>query len=336
MTRFQSAALAISALCATAGATPIAGQAQPAGDTTIARAVAYLAAEVPRWRREHPCYSCHNNGDAARALIAASARGHAAGNAIDDTLAWLATPERWDSNARRGGSEELPLARIQFASALSAMVAAGRAEPDALERAATLLVAHQQDDGAWRLSETQTLGGATFYGTALATAMARRALAAAKARALERPLARVNAWLRSNSPATVLDASSVLLGLDRDADATAVAQRQKCLDVLKRGQGPDGGWGPYVTSQSEPFDTALAVLALHTVRNAGSPTAPSNPPGELTEMISRAREYLVSSQNSDGSWPETTRPPNGESYAQRISTTAWALLALLEIDSNVP
>jgi squalene cyclase len=115
-----------------------------------------------------------------------------------------------------------------------------------------------------------------------------------------------------------LDASSVDW-LDRDADAAAVAQRQKCREVLKRGQGPDGGWGPYVTSQSEPFDTALGLLALLTVRNA-----------ESTEMVSRAREYLVSAQNSDGSWPETTRPPNGESYAQRISTTAWALLALLE------
>jgi hypothetical protein len=86
-----------------------------------ARAVAYLSVEVPRWRREHPCYSCHNNGDATRALIVASAHGHPIGDAIDDTLAWLATPERWDSNARRGGSEELPLARIQFAGALTSL-----------------------------------------------------------------------------------------------------------------------------------------------------------------------------------------------------------------------
>src|SRR5262245_35379068 len=240
--------LAISA----AGATASGQQSQSASNTSIARAVAYLSVEVPRWRREHPCYSCHNNGDAARALIAASARGHAVGNGIDDSLAWLATPERWESNARRGGSEELPLAQVQFASALSAMVSAGRAQPDALDRAAALLVVHQQDDGSWRLGESQTLGGATFYGTSLATAMARRTLAGAKSSAHERPLARANAWLRSADPATVLDASSVLFGLDRDADAAAVAQRQKCRDVLKRGQGPDGGWGPYVTSQSEP------------------------------------------------------------------------------------
>src|SRR5262245_4831975 len=196
--------LAISA----AGATASGQQPQSASNTSIARAVAYLTVEVPRWRREHPCYSCHNNGDAARALIVASARGHAVGTAIDDSLAWLATPERWESNARRGGSEELPLARIQFASALSAMVSAGRAEPEALDRAVALLVVHQQEDGSWRLSESQTLGGPTFYGTSLATAVARRTLAAAKARPSDPAVARANAWLRSASPATVLDASS--------------------------------------------------------------------------------------------------------------------------------
>jgi len=259
-----------------------------------------------------------------RALVAASARGHSVGTAIDDSLAWLATPERWESNARRGGSEELPLARIQFASALAGMVSAGRAEPDALDRAAALLAVNQRDDGSWRLSESQTLGGPTFYGTSLATAMARRTLGRTKGRAGEAALAKANAWLRSTTPVTVLDASSVLFGLDRDADAAAAAQRQKCLEILRRGQGPDGGWGPYVTSQSEPFDTALAVLALQTARTSSR---------ESTEMISRATDYLVRSQNEDGSWPETTRPPNGESYAQRISTTAWALLALLEMET---
>ena len=53
---------------------------------------------------------------------------------------------------------------------------------------------------------------------------------------------------------------------------------------------------------------------------------------DLNEAIHRARAYLVGAQNEDGSWPETTRPPNGESYAQRISTTAWSLLALLDSD----
>ena len=77
--------------------------------------------------------------------------------------------------------------------------------------------------------------------------------------------------------------------------------------------------GPYVTSPPEVFDTALALLGLaaHCDRRA------------RREMIRRGREFLVGAQQPDGSWPETTRPPGADSYAQRISTTGWALLALL-------
>jgi hypothetical protein len=295
-----------------------------------ARTVAYLRTEVPRWRREHPCYSCHNNGDATRALLAASARGHAVADAIDNTVAWLATPERWDTNVRRGGSEEQPLARIQFASALASMVAAGRVEAAALDRAAGLLVAHQQTDGSWRLSDTQILGGATFYGTSLATAMARRILVRARTASLRSPLAKASWWLRTTSPATVLDASAVLLGLERDSDSAASFQRRQALTILQRGQGPDGGWGPYVTSQSEAFDTALALLALAGLRPVDALSTAPYSARDLDEAIERGRASLFRTQNPDGSWPETTRPPNGDSYAQRISTTAWALMALLE------
>ena len=291
----------------------------PAARDAEARAVTYLAVEVPRWRREHPCYSCHNNGDAARALIAATGRGYRIGDALDDTLAFLATPERWNANATHGGSEDLPLARIQFAGALTAMDGTGGAPAAAIDRAASLVAAHQQRDGSFRLSDTQTLGGSTFYGTALATALARNILARATAGPVHQPLANADAWLRRFEPESVLDASSILIGLGRATDAAAAAQRDRALAVLKRGQGSDRGWGPYVSSPSEPFDTALAAIGLSRVGDAA-----------LRPSIERARAYLVGAQNGDGSWPETTRPPGGESYAQRISTTAWALLALLE------
>src|SRR6185436_8271216 len=39
------------------------------------RAADYLAREVAAWERDNHCYSCHNNGDGARALFAARRAG---------------------------------------------------------------------------------------------------------------------------------------------------------------------------------------------------------------------------------------------------------------------
>jgi hypothetical protein len=52
-------------------------------------------------------------------------------------------------------------------------------------------------------------------------------------------------------------------------------------------------------------------------------------PEELLEAIAKGKAFIESQQRPDGCWPETTRPAGQESYAQRISTTGWALLALL-------
>jgi hypothetical protein len=122
-----------------------------------------------------------------------------------------------------------------------------------------------------------------------------------------------------------------LLGISGARDADSAAQRARALDTLKRGQGPDGGWGPYVSSQAEPFDTALALLALAPLRGGAVVAAPFTS-SELAQAIARGRQYLISVQADDGSWPETTRPSGGESYAQRISTSAWALLGLFASD----
>src|SRR5438105_8505203 len=90
-----------------------------AGPTPEQRAVEFLSREVPQWRPKNGCYSCHNNGDAARALYAARRAGFAVpAEALRQTDAWLKEPGRWDQN---GGDERFNnkgLARIQFSSAL--------------------------------------------------------------------------------------------------------------------------------------------------------------------------------------------------------------------------
>src|SRR5262245_24601751 len=68
-----------------------------------ARAVAFLVREVPAWSRENRCFSCHNNGDAARALYEAGRVGlRVPPEAISATTTWLARPSGWDRNGGDG------------------------------------------------------------------------------------------------------------------------------------------------------------------------------------------------------------------------------------------
>jgi hypothetical protein len=308
---------------------------QPAADRTAAasheaRAVAFLAREVPQWKASNDCYSCHNNGDAARALIVASSRGHVVGSSVDDTLAWLRQPSRWNFNKTQGGIDDKPLARLQFAAALRLAVDAGRASGEALAEAAAIVAADQAADGSWRLDTSQSLGSPVTYGTTLATATARRTLAAAGRPDLAAAIEKADTWLRAAKVDSVLDAAAVVLGLANAGDDRGNAQRTRALTTIARGQAPSGGWGPYVNVGPEVFDTALVLLALQGLRATSASAAPAFSDEELANAIARGRAFLIEEQMADGSWPETTRPSHQESYAQRISTTGWALLALME------
>ncbi len=291
-----------------------------------ARAVAYLAREVPAWRREHSCYSCHNNGDAARALMAASSIAPAARGALDDTLRWLAEPARWSSNGGgEGGADDKVLARIQFAHATTAAFAASLLPLTAVERAAEIVAADQHADGSWRLDASDSIGSPATYGTALATVAARRTILASRLPLADR-IARAERWLSRLAIGNTPDAVAIAFAFaDRDDGPD---NWHRALEFIKKGQGRDGGWGPYLTSPSEPFDTALATLALAALsQRRAAPTFTSD---ARAVAIAAGRGYLLRQQLADGSWNETTRPAGQSSYAQRISTTGWALLALVE------
>src|SRR5262249_13190580 len=132
-------------------------------------------------------------------------------------------------------------------------------------------------------------------------------------------LARADSWFRKLPVKSVLDAAAVLLALDGADDAGAERQKRHSLELIGKGQAREGGWGPFITSPPEVFDTALVLLAL--VRQKRT--------AEVAAQIDRGRQYLIARQQKDGSWPETTRPSGSESYAQRLSTAGWATQALL-------
>jgi hypothetical protein len=295
----------------------------------IAKGVDYLKVEVPKWKAEHPCYSCHNNGDATRALLVAASKGYDIGTTLDDTLAFLKQPSKWDQNKAPAGFDDKALARVQFASALAVAERHGKAASTDLEAAAKLLVNDQKPDGSWQLDQSQSLGSPATYGTIIATWSARSTLISSGMQPDNFTIVQADKWIRGLTPENVLDASGTILALELSSDVMAENLRRTCLSIVRNGQSPAGGWGPYVTASPQVFDTAVAVLALSSLEVEPRLARSAYRVEELKEAIANGKKYLASQQRPDGSWPETTRPANQESYAQRISTTGWALLALL-------
>ena len=273
------------------------------------RALAFLAREVPAWHSENGCYSCHNNGDGARSLFVAARLGRRVPDeAIRDTVKWLSAPAGWENNRGDPRFSDKALARLQFAAALVEAVESGIvADQDDQLEAAGLVARDQHPDGSWQIDAGTSAGSPITYGPALATAVALDILKRSEPVQFKIPIAKAREWLLKLPLRFVPDAAGVLLAVSD--------RRSECVEFLSRAQTQDGGWGPAIHSPAEPFDTAIALLALASVSEK--------------RLLSRGRSWLIRNQLPTGGWPETTRPPGGQSYAQHISTTAWAALALI-------
>ena len=285
----------------------------------IAAGFAYLRSELPK----------SGNGDATRALLEAGARGYDLGTSLDETLNFLKQPSTWDQHKAPSGFDDKRLLRLQFASALAVAERHGKAASTDLAEAAKLLVADQSADGSWTLDQSPGPGSPATDGAILATWSARTSLIASGMLPDAFTIVQADRWLRGLTVDTVYDASTLLLALDLTGDVMADGLRRTALSIVRTRQTENGGWGPEATAPPQVFDTAIAVLALSALNVEPRIARSTFRPEELLAAIARGKAFIESQQRPDGSWPETTRPAGQDIYAQRISTTGWALLALL-------
>lgn len=295
-------------------------QARDAAD----RAARFLEREVGRWSREHRCFSCHNNGDAVRALFrSAQARGQSLPESLAATTSWLRQPQKWDANGPGGPFSDKRLARSAFSFALATGVETGMIKDRlAVEQSASGLAKLQAPDGSWPIEGVDDVGSPTTLGRPLIVLLARDALRAADPVRFAQPAIRATTWLDNRPLETVIDAAVSLMAGHSSDDARI----SRAITILHDGEADEGGWGPRIRSAPEVFDTGLALLGLARARGRS----------DVDPMIRRGRDYLIAEQQDDGSWVETTRPPGGVSYAQRVSTTAWATMALLATEPSRP
>jgi Prenyltransferase and squalene oxidase repeat len=278
------------------------------------RAVDYVAAEVPRWPAENHCFSCHNNGDGARALLLASRMKQSIpAEALEKTADWLQKPNEWGKSGTTGLGDE-KLARIQFGAALADALDAGLVrDRSLLTRAAELLLTHQEADGSWQVDAQGASPSAVTYGPVLATFMARRTLESSGDSRFSNAIARADKWLSGADVSSTVNAAAVVLAFQDREDAAFKSRLQQAVSVLLNAQNASGGWGAYPKTPGEPFETAMALLALNSVRDKP----------DVEERIARGRAFLVMLQSEDGGWAAET------TYARHISTSAWATQALL-------
>lgn len=284
-------------------------------------AIAYLARHVSAWPVDNQCFSCHNNGDAARVLYVASRHHYRVpDDALRATTAWLNDPSAWHAGTKDAEFKDKQLAAVQFAAALAAAVEAGastRNEP--LMVAAQQITDFQNTNGGWSVEGSRLGGSPIAYSDLLATAISRDILVRADGRRFAEQISAADQRLRTARAHAMSDLAGIVIGLSKSTDAAANRQRRRCLQQITNAQDRSGGWGPFEDYRPETFDTAIVLLALSLQPNRK----------DVADMITRGRHALIDTQLGDGSWLETTRPAGADSYAHRISTTAWATLALI-------
>jgi squalene-hopene cyclase-like protein len=85
----------------------------------------------------------------------------------------------------------------------------------------------------------------------------------------------------------------------------------EAIKLLSESQNRDGGWGSVSRKQSNTESTALALMALRSIKNS-----------QHNHDLRRAEEWLINSQNADGSWPY------GAGAKAASWSTALAVIAL--------
>lgn len=296
--------------------------ATPESKAPESRAIAFLSASLQN--AAGVCPACQQNGEAARALALAAARGHDVGQALTAPLAALQTPAQWPAD----GTDQA-LSHLRFAAVLAAAGERDLQPAAPLVAAAKIILADQQPDGSWTPQGDEP-GSPLTWGSAVATWMARYALISSGREPDDFAVAQTDRWVRTAEVTSITDAAGVLLNLGVTSDVMADKQRAKYLNLIRFAQKADGGWGAQPNaSAGTVFDTALVLLALQQLQADPRLARSTFRAEELTDTIAKARAFLVAQQQADGSWPATVRGNAKPGDADRVATAAWALQALV-------
>jgi hypothetical protein len=265
--------------------------------------------------------------------LVALARQH--GFAVDEAMAVVQIQGRGRGRGAATDSEasaENPLANgraIDLAWPVHHLAEAGVPRNPRTEAAALALAGMQLNDGRWNHGPPRVpILGSPFVVTAAAAHVLQAYAPLSETREIAEHIARARRWLAANRPRDTHDEVFRMLGL-RWSGADDALVRQ-AANSLKRQQNADGGWTQLRGMNSDAYITGLVLVALH--HTAGI---------TVTDPVyRRGVEYLLRTQEADGSWLIHTRAvpqnayfesgfPHGKFQFISYAGSCWATMALI-------
>ena len=297
------------------------------------------------WLEKTGCFSCHHQPMAIRVAAVARERGFTLdeaklqaqfestrGSPVEARIREIvASPQ---ATIRRA-LNNVASPSFSISTALSSLLDFGVRRDKDREIQALHLARLQVADGRWRYGGPRLPIESTDFTT---TANAARSLDAYgspddSAEMSER-IRRARFWLLANTAVTTDEKVYRLLGLHWTRAGRPVIERQ--AKVLIGEQNADGGWAQLPGMNSDAYATGLVLVALHQA-------------GELpsTDMVyKRAVNYLLSTQEPDGSWLVSKRAvpalkwfdtgfPHGKFQIISYVGTSWATMALMYVSPSL-
>ena len=304
----------------------------------VAQSVALLEEASPKFFPKSGCISCHNVSIPLLALTEARRRGYPVKPAstqllVKQTVASYA-PQR--ENLMSGACGVLGSPGVGSYS-LIPFKDEGYAPNSLTDAIVRCLSLGQHPDGHWH-SGIDTRPPLSAEGDIPETALAARAMKSytipARADEIGAQVGRARSFLVSARPGFGSDYPYRLFGLVW-TDAAGDQIKSAARDLVAQ-QRPDGGWAQNPDLSSDAYETGLSLAAL----------AAADANSVKSAAYRRGVDYLMRTQEADGSWHVHTRAfgfqpyfesgfPHGHDQWISMAATAWSAMALMPATDQV-